>query len=245
MEYPYVVIDGDTSNLNTILMAFENQEQFIFVGAANNEQSGLDLILERMPVLVFLDIDMPGSYGSKTLYYLMNELRKYMDKLPEFVVLSRSVNYALDGIRNGVLDYILKPIEKKLIHRTLLRFRKESHIKNDTTICFKSYGDYKFINSNEVIYLKADNNATDFVMKNGSVVGAFKCLKYFQESLPNQFVRIHNSYIVNTDYISRIHFGKSKCTVKNTNFFIPFSKSYRSNVELIKNKLSKASMLIA
>ncbi len=245
MEYPFVVIDGDVSSLNTILLAFESQDQFICVGVANSEQKGLDLILERMPALIFLDIDMPGSYGSQTLYYLINELRKYMDKLPEFVVLSRSANYALEGIRNGVLDYILKPIDKNLIHRTLLRFRKESHIKNDTTICFKSYGDYKFIKSNEVMYLKADNNATDFVMKNGNVVGAFKCLKYFQESLPNQFVRIHNSYIVNTDYISRIHFGKSKCTVKNTNSYIPFSKSYRSNVEFIKNKLSKASVLIA
>lgn len=245
MEFPYVVIDGDKSSLNTILLAFENQDQFICVGVADSEQSGLDLILERMPALVFLNIDMPGSYGNQTLFFLMNELRKYMDKIPEFIVLSQSQNHVLDGIRNGVLDYILKPIDKNLINRTLLRFKKENQIKNETTICFKSYGDYKFINSNEVMYLKADNNSTDFVMKNGSVVGAFKCLKYFQESLPNQFVRIHNSYIVNTDYISRIHFGKSKCTVKNTNAFIPFSKSYRSNVEFIKNKLSKASLLIA
>jgi DNA-binding LytR/AlgR family response regulator len=245
MEYPYIIVDENAVNVNTIQMAFENQNRFMCVGIAKSEQSGLDLILERFPALVFLNIDMPGSHGSETLYFLINELRKYMDKLPQFVVLSENTTHTLEGIRNGILDYILKPIDKNLLRRTLLRFQKMNGGTPDSTICFKSYGDYKFINMNQVMYLKADNNTTDFVMENGTVVGAFKCLKYFQHSLPNHFVRIHNSYIVNTRFISRIHLGKSKCSIKDSKSLIPFSKSYRGNVECILDKLSKESVMVA
>lgn len=245
MEFPYIVVDENVSNVNAIQLALETQDRFMCVGIADSEQSGLDLILERMPALVFLNIDMPGSYGEKTLFYLVNELRKYVDTLPEFVVLSKSANYAIEGIRNGVLDYILNPIDKNLLRRTLLRFQKQNNNYSDSTICFKSYGDYKFANVNEVMYLKADNNTTDFIMENGTTVGAFKCLKFFQESLPKQFVRIHNSYIINIDFISRIHMGKSKCSVKDSKTLIPFSKSYRTNVEFILEKLSNESVLVA
>ena len=245
MEFPYIVVDENALNVNTIQLALETHDRFMCVGIANTEQTGLDLILERTPALVFLNIDMPGSCGDRTLYYLVNELRKYVDRLPQFVILSKSANYAIEGIRNGILDYILNPIDKNLLRRTILRFQKQNNTNHDSTICFKSYGDYKFINANQVMYLKADNNTTDFIMENGTTVGAFKCLKYFQESLPKQFVRIHNSYIVNTSFISRIHLGKSKCSVKDSKALIPFSKSYRTNVELILEKLSNESVLVA
>ena len=96
MEFPYIVVDENVSNVNAIQLALETQDRFMCVGIADSEQSGLDLILERMPALVFLNIDMPGSYGEKTLFYLVNELRKYVDTLPEFVVLSKSANYAIE-----------------------------------------------------------------------------------------------------------------------------------------------------
>jgi DNA-binding LytR/AlgR family response regulator len=244
MEFPYIVVDESEMNVNTIQLALETHDRFMCVGIANTEQTGLDLILERMPALVFLNIDMPGSSGDKTLFFLINELRKYVDRLPEFVVLAKSANYAIEGIRNGVLDYILNPIDKNFLRRTLLRFQKQSNTTPESTICFKSYGDYKFVNVNEVMYLKADNNTTDFIMENGATVGAYKSLKYFQESLPNHFIRIHNSYIVNIKFISRIHLGKAKCCVKDLKSLIPFSKSYRENVEFMLEKLSSESVLV-
>ncbi len=243
MEYPYVIIDQDPKSVSTIQLVFENYSNFACVGIASTEEHGLDLILERMPALVFLNIEMAGSQAQKTLFHLIDVLRNYMTKLPEFVVMASTPDYAVEAIRNGVLDYILRPSDFRLLRRTILRFQKESSFRQDNTLCFKSYGDYRFINADEVLYLKADSNTTDFVMANGSTVGAYKSLKYFQESLPKHFVRIHNSYIVNTNYISRIHFGKSRCDVQNSNSSIPFSKSYRENVEFIKNLLSNKSFI--
>jgi DNA-binding LytR/AlgR family response regulator len=104
-------------------------------------------------------------------------------------------------------------------------------------ICIKSYGDYRFLELNDLAFLQADNNSTDITLNTGEQITAFKTLKYFEENLPSNFYRIHNSYIVNKDYISRIHTGNSLCYIKNTKNQIPFSKSYKDNIDLLLSQL--------
>lgn len=243
MKYPYVIVDTDEKIAASIQLALEGNSDYICTGVAEDEQDAINLIIERRPRIVFLDPDTPGSHGNKTHFKLLTALTNYMTRLPEFVIVSHSADYAIEGIRLKVMDYMLKPFSRHDVNRTILRFQKEFSSMDDHTICFKSYGDYKFVDIDEVLYLKADNNTTDFILENGDKVEAFKTLKHFQNLLPNHFVRIHNSYIINTHYVSRIHFGKAKCAMKNTDDLIPFSKSYKNNVEEIKNILANSSFV--
>ncbi|MDY8138907.1 LytTR family DNA-binding domain-containing protein [Aquimarina sp. 2201CG5-10] len=243
MKYPYIIIDNDQKSSDSIQLALEGRENYICTGIAKDEEEALDLILERKPRLVFLEPEVAGVHSDKTKYSLLSELAKYMAYLPQFIVITKTAEYAIEGIRNSVLDYILKPLAKSQITKTLHRFEKDFGQIMDHTLCFKSYGDYRFVNIEDILYLKADNNTTDFIMSNGNKVEAFKTLKHFQNLLPDYFVRIHNSYIINTNYVSRIHFGKAKCAIKNTNDLIPFSRSYKTNVEEIKDNLAKKSLL--
>ncbi|WP_235924284.1 LytR/AlgR family response regulator transcription factor [Flavobacterium lotistagni] len=110
-------------------------------------------------------------------------------------------------------------------------------------ICVKSYGDYRFIEAKDICYLQADNNSTDIHLYNGEMITAFKTLKHFENVLRSPFVRIHNSYIVNIDYVSRIHTGNSVCYIKNTTTKLPFSKSYKENVDAIINSITKGNYL--
>ncbi len=110
-------------------------------------------------------------------------------------------------------------------------------------ICVKSYGDYRFIDAAEICYLQADNNSTDIHLINGEMVTAFKTLKHFEILLSSPFVRIHNSYIVNIQYVSRIHTGNSVCYIKNTTTKLPFSKSYKDNVDAIINNITTGNYL--
>jgi DNA-binding LytR/AlgR family response regulator len=111
--------------------------------------------------------------------------------------------------------------------------RSEKQDAERELICIKSYGDYRFLELNSIAFLQADNNSTDITLHNGEQITAFKTLKYFEENLPSKFYRIHNSYIVNKNFISRIHTGNSVCYIKNTKHQLPFSKSYKENVEQI------------
>lgn len=110
-------------------------------------------------------------------------------------------------------------------------------------ICVKSYGDYRFINADDICYLQADNNSTDIHLNNGEMITAFKTLKHFETVLNSPFVRIHNSYIVNIDYVSRIHTGNAVCYIKNTTTKLPFSKSYKENIDSILNSITKGNYL--
>lgn len=111
------------------------------------------------------------------------------------------------------------------------------------TICVKSYGDYRYINANDVCYLQADNNSTDIHLASGEMITAFKTLKHFESVLKYPFVRIHNSYIVNIDYVSRIHTGNAVCHIKDTTTKLPFSKSYKENIDAIINTIASGNYL--
>lgn len=100
-------------------------------------------------------------------------------------------------------------------------------------ICVKSYGDYRYIDATDICYLQADNNSTDIHLNTGEMITAFKTLKHFEGVMKHPFVRIHNSYIVNIDYVSRIHTGNAVCHIKGTTTKLPFSKSYKENIDAI------------
>ena len=111
-------------------------------------------------------------------------------------------------------------------------------------ICVKSYGDYRYIDSRDIIYFEADNNSVDIHLKDGEMVTAFKTLKVFENVLPaSQFLRIHNSYIINVNQVARIHTGNSVCYIKNSTVKLPFSKSYKENVELIIHRIASGNYL--
>ena len=111
-------------------------------------------------------------------------------------------------------------------------------------ICVKSYGDYRYIDSRDVLYFEADNNSTDIHLNNGEMITAFKTLKHFETVLPtSQFLRIHNSYIINISQVSRIHTGNTVCYIKNSTTKLPFSKSYKENVDLIISRTAAGNYL--
>jgi DNA-binding LytR/AlgR family response regulator len=110
-------------------------------------------------------------------------------------------------------------------------------------ICVKSYGDYRYIDASEICYLQADNNSTDIHLNTGEMITAFKTLKHFEGVLRQPFVRIHNSYIVNIDFIGRIHTGNSVCHLKNSTVKLPFSKSYKDNIDQIINSIASGNYL--
>ena len=145
-----------------------------------------------------------------------------------------------EAIKNNFFDYWVLPFDEFEICKSLVRFKKIlSKVARPQTLCLKSYRDFHYLSTNDIVYLKADNNATEFIMRDGTINNAYKTLKVFEQQMPTNFVRIHQSYIVNSDYISGISYGRGLCSLKLGKLVLPFSKSYRSNIDELKNLLSK------
>ena len=91
--------------------------------------------------------------------------------------------------------------------------------------------------------IRDSNNSTDIHLNTGEMITAFKTLKHFEGVLSYPFVRIHNSYILNIDYVSRIHTGNAVCHIKNTTTKLPFSKSYKENIDAIITSIASGNYL--
>ncbi len=240
MEFNYSIIDSDaTSNLQ-LQHFLEDYGDFSCLSLAKNSTEGLNTILKYSPDLVFVNL----NENAPEYFQMVMELHQYVKKLPIIIGISKAKNYAYEAIKNGFFDYWLMPYNEFDIRKSILRLKKQMPepvpvLTEPTTICLKSYRDFQYLNTSEILYLQADNNATEFVMKDGTITNAYKTLKTYEGQLPKNFVRIHQSYIVNTDYISGISYGKSLCTLNLRKLQLPFSKSYRSNVDGLKNVLSK------
>lgn len=240
MEYSYTIIDSDAVSNLQLQSFLEDYGDFDCVRLSKTSQDGLNDVLKYTPDLVFVHLNDQATH----LFQMVTELYQYMSKLPIFIGVSSTKNYAYEAIKNNFFDYWLQPYNEFDIRKSILKFRKLVPKKEEAqhTLCLKSYKDFHFLDTNNILYLQADNNTTEFYMADGSVNNAYKTLKTFENKLPKNFVRIHQSYIVNTDYISRINFGKKNCALKSVAKLLPFSKSYRENMDNLKQLLSKSSV---
>lgn len=235
MDYSYTIIDSDAASNLQLQHYLEDYGDFVCAGLATNSSDGLNAILKHLPDIVFVNLnDRAYEY-----FHMIKELHQYMKEIPVVIGLSKSKDYAYEAIKNNFFDYWLLPFNEFDIRKTILRLKKQLPKEMSHTLCLKSYKDFHYLDTDEILYLKADNNSTDFVMKDGSTISAFKTLKTFENKLPENFVRVHQSYILNINYVSRINYGKSICALKTGKLQLPFSKTYKENIDGLKKVLSK------
>ena len=302
MKHSYIIIDDDPNSILKTKAMADSFTNLQYAAEANSYETGLEIILEYQPKIVFMEIE-PTIVGSNLSLKLINELHRYLNEIPIIIVTSKSKELAFEAIKYEIFDYFVKPIDLSNFRKAILKIEKanvrtqqevkgdiqisgdnneikhsqsenlvetiltdstEENIQDATVydssteensdpkkkiddkpliICVKSYGDYRFIEAKDICYLQADNNSTDIHLYNGEMITAFKTLKHFEGVLTSPFVRIHNSYIVNIDYVSRIHTGNSVCYIKNTTTKLPFSKSYKENVDSIINSITNGNYL--
>ena len=276
MNYPYIIIDDDQESVLKTKAIADGFSELVFVASANNYSDGLNLILEHSPKIIFLEIDPTDTASNLSLAFI-NELYRYLKVIPKIIITTTKKDLAFEAIQYEVADYIIKPVQRIDLVKTLLKLKKsigedevflaqsivtaqapklqedqilksaeQTGMQNNElplVLCIKSYGDYRYIDARDICYFQADNNSTDIHLNSGEMITAFKTLKHFEGVLPYPFARIHNSYIVNRNYISRIHTGNAVCYIKNTTTKLPFSKSYKENVDLIISEFANGNYL--
>lgn len=271
MNYSYIIIDDNLENALETKTIADGFSELSFLGTASNYEEGLNFILEHKPQIVFLEID-PKEKKSKLSLLLINELYRFLKAVPKIIVTTTKKDLAFDAIQYEVAGYLVKPVSRIDLVKTILKLDKSNYneqlvsleqqpniesqtpdplpVKSFSTtqsnpliLCIKSYGDYRYIDTRDIAYFQADNNSTDIHLSNGEMITAFKTLKHFEGVLSYPFVRIHNSYIVNSHCISRIHTGNSVCYIKNTAIKLPFSKSYKGNIDLIIAEIASGNYL--
>ncbi|MBJ6367682.1 LytR/AlgR family response regulator transcription factor [Snuella sedimenti] len=236
----YFIIETEEPIINRIIKVLDDLPDFNLIGCSHDASESMNSILKDMPDLIFINIDT----SIDNPFELVKETKQYLHSDSEFIAISSSKEKTYDAIKTGFFDYLLNPVSELDIRKSILRFKKKHPTKLKETICLKSYKDYRYLRTDEILFLKADNNTTDFHMLDGNTINAFKTLKAFESILPTNFLRIHKSYIVNKNYVCRVNYGKLTCTIKKNNNTLPFTKTYQENIDFMVNTFSRSSALL-
>lgn len=237
MQFSYILID-QSEHTNAILEYIKEFDEFLCVSVCTSRNAAVNKILELRPNLVFLSLSTTTNELDSISFSIMSELHEFLDELPSFIILNPTKEAAFESYQRGASGYLLNPIDPNELRKCLLRYQKTHKALFKDTISIKSNGDYNFIKSSDIVYLKADSNTTDFYLTSGKVITAYKTLKYFEKLLPFYFFRIHHGYIINIQHVSRINLGKNSCYLQNNEIVLPFSRTYKSNIDTIILKIS-------
>ncbi|WP_299338700.1 LytTR family DNA-binding domain-containing protein [uncultured Psychroserpens sp.] len=233
-----LIVEDDKNTVESIKAVGHDIFKISFENLNEDQDNALNTILKNKPDIVIINIESPKINFIEFLF----EINQFSENKPIFIALSNSKHKAYDSYKYDFSDFLLKPLSELSIRKCFLKYQKKYPTRDIETICLKSYKDYQYLNIDDILYLRADNNTTDFYMADGRVIGAYKTLKVFENLLPKTFLRIHKSFIINKNHITRIHYGKSMCIINNEHR-IPFTKTFISNINLINTSLSKNTLI--
>ena len=189
-------------------------------GEAENGKEALQIIEQKKPDIVFLDIKMPRISGLQVAKQVFNKTR--------VIFVTAYDQFAVEAFESEAVDYLLKPVSEERLIKTITRLKKElSHFETSSQFCDKMNKIIKMMEQkvpDEKLRLIKVKNGTEIMLIPISQVYFFKAeykyttvqteqnefiiktpIKTLEKMVdPNQFWRIHRSTIVNIDKIDKI-----------------------------------------
>lgn len=174
---------------------------------------GLKAIQQHQPDLVFLDVQMPKINGF--------EMLELVEQLPSVIFTTAFEEHAIRAFEVNAVDYLLKPFSKERFDRALQKWLDKSDTARKAAteqvaeavgqapmqhnrIVVKINGKIKIIPVQDIHYLEAADDYVKIVTEEGSFLKN-KTMSFFEQLLdPAQFSRVHRSYILNVNQVTRI-----------------------------------------
>lgn len=248
MKLRVVIVEDETKSregLKNLIDEFCPNAQV--VGMAANVDEGLEIITGTQPDLVLLDIEMQSATGFDLL-----------EKLPEInfevVFTTAYEQYAIKAIKFSAMDYLLKPIDIKELIQAIDRVQNKrnagisdaqvkSLLDNLRTepgkthkITLSTSDGMVFLPVSDIIRCEAQGAYTQFNLTNGKKILVSKNLKEYEMLLQDhQFLRVHNSHLINLHEVARYVKADGGYAVMNDGTNIPISNTRKEEfLELMR-----------
>jgi len=213
--YHAVIIDDDQLARRGLKKILElNFKEIVILGEANSVVTGLSLINQHNPDLVFLDIELPDGTG----FSLLEQLTKVDFKV---IFTTSYSDYAITAFKYSAFDYITKPVLIENVRSTMNRINEIpvlhekrrvealkqnlTHSNNDDqTIALPEMNGFTIVKVKDIVRCEGERNYSRIFFTNGNSVLVSRTLLEFDNLLaPHGFFRIHRSHLICLKKISR------------------------------------------
>jgi two-component system LytT family response regulator len=212
-----ILIDDEPECLRSLAFDIGQQCPGVeIVAQCDNGKEAIKAIHALTPDVLFLDIDMPFING-------FDLLEMVPDVDFEDIFTTAHDKYAIQAFRISAVDYLLKPIdtdalklavEKVRLLRTkgsssrqisfLIQQLKDLENNNVRKIALPTFDGLEFIHMDDILYCQSDGAYSNVYFTDGNKMYISKTLRYLEDALcNNHFFRVHNSYIVNLNHVSK------------------------------------------
>jgi two-component system LytT family response regulator len=207
-----VIIDDEEACRSLLIQYLETFcSNVTVVGQANSALTGLQIVRNEKPDVVFLDVEMPDYSGFEFL--------SFFDAFDFQVIFTTAhANYALQAFEVSAIGYLLKPINVKSLLKITDELERKIYLENIedrittlkvnmesdgqiTRISLPVSNGYRFVNLTDILYLKADGSYTQFHLVKSETILIAKKLKTFDYLANNSgFYRTHRSYLISLQH---------------------------------------------
>ncbi|MCW3088620.1 MAG: two component transcriptional regulator, LytTR family [Sediminibacterium sp.] len=230
-----VIIDDEMLARSIVKEYLQAYPAIEIVQECSDGFEGIKAIQQHQPDLVFLDIQMPKINGF--------EMLELIEQPPAVIFTTAFEEYAMKAFEAHAVDYLLKPFSKERFDKAVSKWQQqnqqerrdetrdllnsEANPARQNRVVVKDNNKIKIIPVSNIHYLES---ADDYV-KIHTAEGVFlknKTMGYFEQTLePQNFIRIHRSYLVNVQLITRIdpYEKENHLAVLSIGVKLPVSKS--------------------
>lgn len=185
-----------------------------------------DFLKKDLLDILFLDIELISTDGIKVGNFIREELENIETTI---VYISSKSSYAMNLFRVQPLDFLIKPLKKENIEDVLAKSIKLYERKNQL-FEYHSKGYYYKIPYKDIIYFYSQNKKIIIVLKNEELQFNGK-LKEIVRTTPSNFIMIHQSHLVNLEYVVECSYELVKMQGGSLlNISQPYRKSVREQM---------------
>lgn len=241
-----ILVDDEKANLQNLqTLLFTYCPSISVVATANKIEDAVQLINLHQPELLFLDIQM----GKQSGFDLLNLLP---EKSFEVVFVTAYDQYGIQAVKFAALDYLLKPVNpdeliaavdkatknlKSKVENEQLAFLLQQLKKTDVAspkIALPQLNEIRYMPINDIVRCESSNNYTFFFLVNGEKMLISKPLKEYSDLLkPHGFLRVHQSHLVNPQFVKSWLKEDGGMLLMDNNDKIPVSKPNREEIKAI------------
>ncbi len=239
-----VIIDDEPLSREIVKAYLKSFPEIEVVQECGDGFEGVKAIQQHNPELIFLDIQMPKITGF--------EMLELIEQKPSVIFITAYDSFAIKAFEANAVDYLLKPVAEDRFRSAILKWKSQvtpaspepmervlstmsTTAGQQNRIVVKTGSKVKIIPAHEILYLEADDDFVKIFTAEGSFLKN-KTMSFYEQSLDaTQFVRVHRSYIVQINQITKIepYQKETHLAILRDGKQIPVSKTGYAKLKII------------